>query len=172
MTMLLEPTGRELFMVLCLKMSGLKLVAEEEHFTELQSVESVSFKLPKEVIKSLGQEYLNLQFGTVQYRGGKNNILNNQIEAVTLRLYLNPFKALDMEQVLESQVKYRSMILNQNYHTYYEYRFTASYDYIDYDIDFLFYRIEKGLKNNLGHIYNELPINPLPDWINQLPCYK
>ena len=100
--MLVEPHGKVLFLELCSRLNGLKLVTKEEMLHNEDRVESVPFFFQKEILEEVNHPSLQKQVATVQYNGVKNHIGLSEVTGVTLRLYVAPLSAIGIDDILRN----------------------------------------------------------------------
>ncbi|MFC7371362.1 hypothetical protein ACFQPF_06720 [Fictibacillus iocasae] len=166
MVMVLE-SGKELFHFLCEKFCELKLIASGKN-----AVESAAIELPKELIEKLGLPQAKIQLGTIQYKGGKKKILDGEVEAVVMRLYLAPLKALGIDAVIQSKITHRTDLIQNGEQPYYEYHYTSPVSEVNEQIYQLFLTIRHELWSSLGTDYINMKETAVPEWVGELPRYS
>jgi hypothetical protein len=167
--MLVEPHGKALFMELCSRLKGLKLVAKEETLHNSNNVESVPFFFQKEILEEVNHPSLQNQVATIQYSGIKNHIGLTEVTGVTLRLYVSPLSTLGIEDILETYKAYRSELKEPQNSPYYNYVFVDPYSSIEVSqyINTLFTDLDHKFKSRL-QVQDSLPIVDLPEGIKRM----
>ena len=168
--MLVEPHGKVLFLELCSRLNGLKLVTKEEMLHNEDRVESVPFFFQKEILEVVNHPSLQNQVATVQYNGVKNHIGLSEVTGVTLRLYVAPLSAIGIDDILETFKAYRSELKGPQNSPYYNYVFVDPYSSIEVSqyINALFTDLDHKFKSRLHSVQDNLPIADLPERIKRM----
>lgn len=112
---------------------------------------------------------------TVQYLGGEKKINQNEIDGIVLRFYLDPLKEIGIDQIIEGEVSNKSHLNYENSYPYYDFTFRSSYNYaqdINFQINFLFAKIDNALAKKFGETYKHLPISNDCYWVQDLPTHQ
>ena len=165
--MLVEPHGKVLFLELCSRLNGLKLVAKEEMLHNEDLVESVSFFFQKGILEEVNHPSLQKQVATVQYNGVKNYLGFTEVAGVSLRLYVEPLSAIGVDDILDTFKAYRSELKGPQNSPYYDYVFIDPYSSMEVSlyINALFTDLGHKFKSRLHSVQENLPIADLPERI-------
>jgi hypothetical protein len=165
--MFVEPYGKALFLELCSRLYGLKLVTKEETLQDDNRVESVRFFFQKEILEEVNHPSLQNEVAAIQYNGINNNSVFTQVNGVTLRLYVAPLSALGIDDILETFKAYRSELKGPQNSSYYNYVFVDPYTSIEVSqyIDELFTNLDNKIKDRLHSVHASLPITEIPEEI-------
>lgn len=169
--MRLDMEGKELFWEICKQLNSLKLAVDVKKL-QPQRIESVPFLLPDEIQWEGNHKDLKLQFAAVQFNGGKQEILNNRISGVTLRFYVAPFKAINIHEILEKNLKFRSELKGSSKTPYYNYIF--DHPYSTTEVSNTIHHLVQEIRYKFSEIfpfYNSIPVENLPKIIKDLPRY-
>ena len=168
--MLVEPHGKALFLELCSRLNGLKLVTREETLYNENRVESVPFFFQKEILEEVNHPSLQNQVATVQYNGVKNHMGLSEVTGVTLRLYVAPLSAIGIDDILETFKAYRSVLKEPQNSPYYNYVFVDPYSSIEvcHYINKLFTHLDHKFNSRLHSVQDNLPMADLPERIKRM----
>jgi hypothetical protein len=159
----LQITGKALFLYLCEQLTQIKLAVKEE-----ERKESVAFLLPEEWQKETG---VTNQLAAVQYKGGPNQIMQNKVTGITLRLYIKPWKALGLSYALTALAATLDFPEKGGSVPYYDFMFGEGIESMTTKVIIcdLFKLLEHHLVNRLGTSYATLPVGKMPKELALLP---
>lgn len=168
--MLVEPHGKALFLELCSRLNGLKLVTREEVLPNEDRGESVPFFFQKAILEVVNHPSLQNQVATVQYNGIKNHIGLSEVTGVTLRFYVAPLSTIGIDDILETFKAYRSELKGPQNSPYYNYVFVDPYSSIEVRqyINALFTGLNHKFESRLHSVQDNLPIADLPERIKRM----
>lgn len=169
--MLLDPSGKVLFLELCIQLNRLKLEINEKEFYKTGKLESVPFNYRPEIQQKGDAKTLMGQVATVQYNGGEKVLLKNRTTGVTLRFYLKRFEAFGLDSVLEKHTDLRSAKKGPSTSQYYDYIYDKPLIDVSTSIQALFDDLENEFHRAFGPTQDSLEAEVLSDSIKELPKY-
>jgi hypothetical protein len=156
----IDAAGRELFWKICNEFADLKLKVDDAGRKE-----SAQVYFPCELKIKTGYDK---QVATVQYMGSSSK-RPFYYRTIEIRFYLNPFRKVNGDTVIEKHTAYQNIKQNGN-DPYVHYNIVDATEFTNY-IRPLFQELSHKFREVFGNMYDKIPRPDVPESLKELPRY-